>query len=413
MSLFTIDLGRELTYPMVLNFLRLADPPEHRPQEGLAIDYNEEIPRDLGDVVAAFSNTAGGLVILGVKEDKQHSLAIPDTVPGLSGTTEAIKGTIVNILSSTVTPRPTFYVGIVPAHQPPNTFVAVIRVAEGMEPPYMFTASERNKISVRIGDSNRPASLEQVKNLFEKAARLRERLISSVSLGDFYLMRNNTRSGAYHQLTWVPFDHSRLHLDSRAEVLFRKAISETFRRDDMGKVTVERDARATELDLVDRAGEYHRKWRVIAEGGIGFVSHLARLHPAAQHPQEIARIGDWIEDALCFVRLAQRWSETIEHFGTALLTHCMSFTGARELTLEPVLSTHLDSFDQMRSVVVPSTVPSRSLPTVREADVTLRQFDDNDVTELLARFFLYQLRDLGAWVDWQKLCDEIRYLQGV
>ncbi len=74
--------------------------------------------------------------MLGVKEDKQHSLAIPDTVPGLSGTTEAIKGRIVNILSTTVTPRPTFSVGIVPAHQPPNTFVAVIRVAEGMEPPY-------------------------------------------------------------------------------------------------------------------------------------------------------------------------------------------------------------------------------------------------------------------------------------
>ncbi len=38
--------------------------------EGIRLDYKLEVPNDLAKVVAAFANTLGGLIILGVDADK-------------------------------------------------------------------------------------------------------------------------------------------------------------------------------------------------------------------------------------------------------------------------------------------------------------------------------------------------------
>ena len=42
--------------------------------EGLRLDYKREMPTDLAKLVAAFANTLGGLIILGVEAEKRLTL---------------------------------------------------------------------------------------------------------------------------------------------------------------------------------------------------------------------------------------------------------------------------------------------------------------------------------------------------
>lgn len=52
------------------DFLALSRPEPERPPEGTRLDYNEVFPANIGDAVAALSNTDGGLIFVGVKANK-------------------------------------------------------------------------------------------------------------------------------------------------------------------------------------------------------------------------------------------------------------------------------------------------------------------------------------------------------
>lgn len=166
MNLFTADLNA-LSIADLEDFLAIKSAEEQRPAEGVKIDYKLKEPSDFPETVAAFANTAGGLVFIGV-ESKKLKHNVPVGLPGETFVGGDIRARITGKIISQVTPRPEFSVGVVPVAGRPGVAVVVVRVPEGRWPPYEFSETNRTRIPVRIEDTVRQATLREIEQLFSK-----------------------------------------------------------------------------------------------------------------------------------------------------------------------------------------------------------------------------------------------------
>ena len=417
MSLFTIALERALTYPMVEQFLRLGDPDSERPQENTLLDFSENVPSDLGDVVTAFSNTDGGLVFLGVKEKKRQQLAIPDAICGIQQSSVEVRGKIINIICSTVQPRPVFTVGVVPTVEDPGRVVVIVRVEEGTDTPYMYIRDQENKVSVRIGDSNKKASREAVKALCGKAIQEGlEKEETRGAIGNPYVMRGGSRCGAYQQLFWIPSRPLKIRLDQLAERSFEESIRSCFQQDRDSEIEVTQTAAFTDFDGYNKEQDHHRKWRLSDRGAISFVSKVGRIPPQLfqeQPGREIDDVGDWILDVLSFIKLAKRLAEHLGFLGNGDLEHSMScYVGGPGLRISKTIPTRNSGRDvEMKSVWIPDPIVVVPMPSVKQWTINLSQLENQDIVEMVADSFLLHIRHLGGQVVWGRLVEEIRQLK--
>lgn len=166
MNLFSADLDT-LTITDVEDFLAIKAPLEQRPPEGLRIDYKLKESTDLSDTVAAFSNTSGGLVFIGVESTRsKHNF--PTSLPGETFPGGDVKARIAGKILSQVTPRPQIGIGVAPLPAQQDRVVVVLRVAPGPWPPYEFSTSNAVRIPMRIQDTNRQATLREIEQLMQK-----------------------------------------------------------------------------------------------------------------------------------------------------------------------------------------------------------------------------------------------------
>ena len=168
MNLFSADLD-SISFTGVEDFLAIKAPIGQRPPEGLRIDYKLMEPTDLSDTVAAFANTFGGLLFIGV-ESHRTKYNFPISLPGETFVGGDIKARIAGKILSQVTPRPEFSVGVAPLPSPSDRAVVVVRVVAGVWPPYEFSASNTVRIPVRIADTTRQATLREIEQLIQRRA---------------------------------------------------------------------------------------------------------------------------------------------------------------------------------------------------------------------------------------------------
>jgi hypothetical protein len=168
MNLFSADLD-SISFTSVEDFLAIKAPIEQRPPEGVRIDYKLMEPTDLSDTVAAFANTFGGLLFIGV-ESHRTKYNFPISLPGEAFVGGDIKARIAGKILSQVTPRPEFSVGVAPLPLPSDRAVVVVRVVAGVWPPYEFNASNTVRIPVRIADTTRQATLREIEQLIQRRA---------------------------------------------------------------------------------------------------------------------------------------------------------------------------------------------------------------------------------------------------
>lgn len=95
-----------ISFPDIDDFLGMGGPIETRPDEGTLLDYKSDESGDWVEAIAAFANTAGGLVFLGVQSDRNKNNA-PVATPGILFSGD-IKARLTSKIVSQVTPRPEF-----------------------------------------------------------------------------------------------------------------------------------------------------------------------------------------------------------------------------------------------------------------------------------------------------------------
>jgi len=141
-------------------------------REGLQLDYKRDLPNDgLAKFFAAFSNTRGGLIIIGVEEDK--ATGIPSAWTGISNIAHSIER--IHQWASNVDPKPDYIVQAT-SESHGHAFI-LIRINEGSMTPYYVQNDPR--VYVRTGnitpsiDLASPDMLELLIKKKEKADNLR------------------------------------------------------------------------------------------------------------------------------------------------------------------------------------------------------------------------------------------------
>ena len=133
--------------------------------ENIYLDYKQEIKADkLSQSIASFANTKGGILLIGVSEDKTTKL--PSKWDGIddSGT---LSETLNQIIAN-VTPIPTCRFQIV-AHKTTGKAFVVIVTEEGASAPY-FTV-HKPVVYVRTGDVSTPIAPSDRASLLELSER--------------------------------------------------------------------------------------------------------------------------------------------------------------------------------------------------------------------------------------------------
>ena len=146
--------------------------------EGTTLDYKGEFPKELERTVAAMANTLGGLILIGVADDKHGKPVLPLVgMPIDTGLAERV----LNICATTITP-PVVPVVKVCADSANANAVVVLRVDQSRAAPHAISSNTR--VYVRTGQRNDPdelANLERIAWLMEsrrKSESFREWLFS-------------------------------------------------------------------------------------------------------------------------------------------------------------------------------------------------------------------------------------------
>ena len=150
-------------------------------REGPLLDYKSDVSHkdNWPSTVAAFANTFGGLIVFGVEGKNDQ----PRRLTGFDPKGVEVKTKLTSMVIDRIQPRPNFSVRVVTHDQDPTREVALLRVAEGQDPPYMHSNQSEHRIYIRVGAQKTEADYLQLSSLLESerqrsCRRLLRRMIS-------------------------------------------------------------------------------------------------------------------------------------------------------------------------------------------------------------------------------------------
>lgn len=125
--------------------------------EGVRVEYKENMPKNIPKTISAFANTLGGILILGVKTDKNNRAIIPiEGMKKQQGIEEKITDSSLHGIYPAVLPE----VKIIDVPNMGNRIVVVVEVHESIEAPHAIENSTR--VYIRTGSQSQPYELAEI-----------------------------------------------------------------------------------------------------------------------------------------------------------------------------------------------------------------------------------------------------------
>lgn len=145
-------------------------------EEGTRLDYKEEAVSDLSKIACAFANTAGGHLVLGVKEKRDNNgnktkRPDADDVPGLPAKDweSSLLGKIRDRTRPPVVPE----VKALEVPGKPGRVAVVVRVEESLDAPHEVHVSSGPEIPVRRADDTKSAGVDDVERMIYRRDQAR------------------------------------------------------------------------------------------------------------------------------------------------------------------------------------------------------------------------------------------------
>ncbi|MBS1854359.1 MAG: ATP-binding protein [Acidobacteria bacterium] len=165
-DLYSDDITSEQRYPAaaVLHDIRALIATGQR--EGPLLDYKADIsPKDSWpETIAAFANTFGGIIIFGVEGQGDQ----PRRLIGYDPKGVEMKTRLGSTLLSRIQPRPNIQIRVLTLDTDAGKEVALVRVAEGTHPPYLYNKGDEHRVYLRSGAQKVEADYLQLSALLEK-----------------------------------------------------------------------------------------------------------------------------------------------------------------------------------------------------------------------------------------------------
>lgn len=145
-------------------------------REGLRLDYKEDFPKELPKLIAAFANSRGGIVLIGVKADKETNE--PTEISGIE-LKDGLEERVISLALSNITPtiipevKVVKFKSISPSQQEDRA-VVIIRVNESELAPHQ---TSNNDIWIRAYNECQKADLLTIETLFDKQVNSQKNLV--------------------------------------------------------------------------------------------------------------------------------------------------------------------------------------------------------------------------------------------
>lgn len=308
-------------------------------EEKFRLDFKEEWKPDKQcPDVAAMANTYGGLLIVGVSDDRQR---FPGTIPP---TNSDLKTQIGSHIATRISPVPIFEVHTCPAPEGSPNLLVVIRITP--QPRIHMCLKGETPVYVRNEDQTRPAKAAQLQALIDRATSATSTWSSkadplSPAVGDIYVTKANNLADSYAArqnpanrnrsetslwISIVPERPLQFELDVSLERRFKKLIDEHYpsieqrRSVDLGSTIHEREDRSGQwfrFHHLDVARDHEMAWGLNSLGIVQCAFEVAtRLN---SDKAEVWSIADLFVNLNSTIRLAHElWSQN-GYFGSAVL----------------------------------------------------------------------------------------------
>jgi hypothetical protein len=274
-NLYTDNIEDRDTYPdqHILKDVRALIAIGHR--EGTLIDYKKDVSEkdNWPEAAAAFANT---LIIFGVDEHQGK----PVLLTGFDPQGIETKTRLTSILLSRIQPRPDFQVRIVNLDTDKTKEIGVLRISEGIAPPYLHSKQHEHRIYIRMGAQKAEADYLQLNGLFEKRKQVVSEAVSSLEdvtgprspLHVYDPLGSNLISRHSYRFILAPDDRRasrRLTLEVERE--FVRGVDHAFG----GNQNPNPDSRTRTITCFrgSPTNLLERRFTISSGGSIGFISH--------------------------------------------------------------------------------------------------------------------------------------------
>jgi len=241
-------------------------------REGPLLDYKSDLsPKDnWPSTVAAFANTFGGLLVFGVEGKNDQ----PRRLTGFDPKGVEVKTKLTSMVLDRIHPRPDFLVRVVTHDEEPKREVALLRVSEGRNPPYMHSKDSEHRIYVRVGAQKAEADYLQLSSLLEKRKSAgSQAVIRATELLQLQIHRpvgsNQVSPNVFRFILSPRNVGAGVRLNFETERQFRQCIVDVSRKQSSDGSTI-RSRDVTEFPVAD--GAYQEQRFGLAASGIGFAS---------------------------------------------------------------------------------------------------------------------------------------------
>jgi hypothetical protein len=218
----------EVTYNDLVGFLELCR------AEGEDLDYKQDWHDRYVRTVCAMANTAGGDLLVGVKEERDERSKTnrpdPGNVPGIERKPRDLAQSVAAKVRARTRPSLAPEVEAIEVEGRPGRVVLAIRVAESPEAPHEVRLGPSPEIPVRRRDNTESAGIDDVERLLRRRDALRDPAAREANI-DFFEGRVATRDNERPPVVavWMrprlatglrfDLDHA---LDEKLEYLFRE-----------------------------------------------------------------------------------------------------------------------------------------------------------------------------------------------
>ena len=176
-SLFTLEKSK-IDFQAIKSFC------DQKLSEGLRIEYKGDFPKNegLARTICAFANTSGGIILIGVKADKERS--IPVDIQGIQ-IAKGLEERVINICLSHILPVVVPEIRLCPFELEEGTKRAILFIRVGLSPNAPHYVWQTKEILVRVNCENERADLQIIEDLIDRRNSIRESPASSSSTAWF------------------------------------------------------------------------------------------------------------------------------------------------------------------------------------------------------------------------------------
>ena len=351
----TVPEDKDL-YTALELFTRIGSPQPERTQEGYLLDFKAIWNETALKAIAAFANTFGGLLIIGVSDKDGRA----DEIVGVPSQRHELKTRIASSIASNISPTPPYEIRDVAFPDGSGRHLCVVRIRKGNS-LYLLTKKGESPVYVRNENESIPADAARLQAL------LATRLVPSQVNADVTALQASvfpqflyvtqamdpppahqvppgslpprSRSGTFLQIRLVPEETQLVRLDLTIEQELRLIVLKAYPElaDNLHDPSPHLGASLSEFRLRDwfqityreTLRDHEMGWAINSSGSLYFVTQVRCKILEKDRESQVWSLGDLITNLDCTIEAGHRFWNYLGYPGEA---HVLA-----ELQVEPLL----------------------------------------------------------------------------